>query len=67
MHKLLKLASLLVLLLAVAYAASTAYKLVINGKPASGQAIVVNGQTYVPLAALKAAGVQSDLASGTLS
>lgn len=67
MNKPLKLASLLVLWLAVAYAATTAYKLVINGKPTSGQAIVVNGQTYVPLSALKAAGVQSDLASGTLS
>lgn len=65
--KTLKLASLLILLLAVAYAASTAYKLVINGKPAAGQAIVVNGQTYVPLAALKAAGVSSELTSGTLS
>ena len=50
-----------------ALAAQTAYKLVINGKPVSGQAIVVNGQTYVPLAALKAAGVSSNLASGTLT
>ena len=50
-----------------ALAAQTAYKLVINGKPAQNQAIVVNGRTYVPLDALKAAGVLSDLASGTLS
>lgn len=50
-----------------ALAAQTAYKLVINGKVVSGQAIVVNGQTYVPLAALKAAGIQSSLASGILS
>ncbi|GEM88311.1 hypothetical protein [Meiothermus granaticius] len=63
----LKLASLLMLCMALGYAANTAYKLVINGKSVAGQAIVVNGQTYVPLAALKAAGVQSDLASGTLS
>lgn len=65
--KTLKLASVLMLVLAVAYAAQTAYKLVINGKSVSGQAIVVGGQTYVPLAALKAAGVSSNLASGTLS
>ncbi|MCL6528060.1 MAG: hypothetical protein K6T57_14435 [Thermaceae bacterium] len=63
----LKLASLLMLCMALGYAANTAYKLVINGNSVAGQAIVVNGQTYVPLAALKAAGVQSDLASGTLS
>jgi len=62
-----KLAIALLLTLALAYAAQTAYKLVINGKSVSAQAIVVNGQTYVPLAALKAAGVQSSLASGTLS
>jgi hypothetical protein len=67
MNKTLKLTSILTLLLAVAYAAGTAYKLVINGKPAQGQAIVVNGQTYVPLNALKGAGVSSELASGTLS
>lgn len=67
MNKILQLAGVLVLLLAIAYAAQNAYKLVINGKAASGTAIVVNGQTYVPLSALKAAGVQSDLASGTLS
>jgi hypothetical protein len=63
----LKLASLLVLCLTIGYAANTAYRLVINGKNVAGQAIVVNGQTYVPLSALKAAGVQSNLSSGTLS
>lgn len=49
-----------------ALAAQTTYKLVINGK-STGQAIVVNGQTYVPLAALKSAGVTSNLASSTLT
>lgn len=66
MNKTLKFASVLVFL-AIAYAAGTTYKLVINGKSVSGQAIVVNGQTYVLLAALKAAGVQIGLAAGTPS
>ncbi|MBI5812089.1 MAG: hypothetical protein HZB27_05670 [Meiothermus silvanus] len=61
-----RLAIALLLTLAVVHAASTAYKLLINGKSATGQAIVVNGQTYVPLAALKAAGVSSELTQGTL-
>lgn len=60
-----RLAIALLLTLAGVHAASTAYKLVINGKSAT-QAIVVNGQTYVPLAALKAAGVSSELTQGTL-
>lgn len=51
-----------------AYAlAQSAFKLVINNKPYSGSAIVVKGETYVPLKALQAAGVRSSLASGTLS
>lgn len=67
MNKTVKALVIFALFLTVAYAATTTYKLVINGKNVSGQAIVVNGQTYVPLAALKAAGVQSNLATGTLS
>ena len=50
----------------LALAAQTTYKLVVNGHNA-GQAIVVGGQTYVPLAALKALGIPSKLAGGTLS
>lgn len=60
-----RLAIALLLTLPGVHAAGTAYKLVINGKSAT-QAIVVNGQTYVPLAALKAAGVSSELTQGTL-
>lgn len=41
-------------------------KLTINGKPA-GTAIVVGGQTYVPLASLKNAGVGAVQGPGTLS
>lgn len=60
-----RLAIALLLTLAGVHAASTAYKLLINGKSAT-HAIVVNGQTYVPMAALKAAGVSSELTQGTL-
>lgn len=49
-----------------ALAAQTTYKLVVNGQNA-GQAIVMNGQTYVPLAALKTLGISSNLAGGTLT
>lgn len=52
---------------ALAFAAQTTYKLVINNQPASSQAIVVNSKTYVPLDALQKAGVKSNLSSGTLS
>jgi hypothetical protein len=47
--------------------AVTGYKLVINTKAYSGQAIVVKGETYVPLKALQAAGVRSSLTGGTLT
>ncbi len=50
----------------IALAAQTTYKLIVNGQNA-GQAIVVNGQTYVPLAALKTLGISSNLAGGTLT
>jgi hypothetical protein len=46
--------------------AVTGYKLVINDKAYSSQAIVVKGETYVPLKALQAAGVRSSLSGGTL-
>lgn len=51
----------------IAVAASTSYTLTINGKPAAARAIVVDGRTYVPLAALQAAGATSRLAAGTLA
>ncbi len=47
--------------------AVTGYKLVINNKSFSGSAIVVKGETYVPLKALQAAGVRSSLAGSTLT
>ena len=51
-----------------AYAlAQSAFKLNIGGKAYSGQAIVVKGETYVPLKALQAAGVRSSLSGGTLT
>lgn len=48
-------------------AAPSAYRLVVNGKATTAQAIVVNGQTYVPLSALTAAGVQAKTEATTLS
>jgi hypothetical protein len=43
------------------------YRLVINGKPAEGTAIVVKGETYVPLKALQAAGVKASINESVLS
>jgi hypothetical protein len=62
----LKLAALAVLALGVVLAA-TNYRLVINGEPASTPAIVVGGKTYIPLEALKAAGVGVSVSGSTLS
>ncbi len=47
--------------------AVTSYKLNINNKSFPGSAIVVKGETYVPLKALQAAGVRSSLSGGTLT
>jgi hypothetical protein len=52
---------------AVVIAQSVSYKLLINNKAYSSNAIVVKGETYVPLKALQAAGVRSSLAAGKLS
>lgn len=56
-----------VLGLAVLALAQTTYQLVINGKPAAGSAIVVKGETYVPLKALQAAGIKANVSDGKLS
>ena len=48
-------------------AAAQSYSLVVNGQPAPAKAIVVNGQTYVPLSALKTLGIPSSLAGSTLT
>lgn len=52
---------------AVALAQAITYKLSINGKSYSSTAIVVKGETYVPLKALQASGVRSSLAGGVLT
>jgi hypothetical protein len=52
--------------LAVFAAAQTTYQLMINGKAVAGSAIVVKGETYVPLKALQAAGVRSSVSGGKL-
>jgi hypothetical protein len=52
---------------AIVLAQTLSYKLNINGKAYSSTAIVVKGETYVPLKALQAAGVRSNLAAGTLT
>ena len=59
-------ASLAALLLAHALA-QAAYRLSINGRSYSSTAIVVKGETYVPLKALQASGVRSSLAGGVLT
>ena len=51
----------------LALAQSVSYRLNINGKPFSSTAIVVKGETYVPLKALQAAGVRSSVATGVLT
>jgi hypothetical protein len=57
----------LALLAPLALAATTRLGLVIDGKPYSSAALVIDGKTYVPLDALKAAGVKAAQAGGTLS
>ena len=63
---LLGLAALSTLALTPA-AAAQSYSLVVNGQPAPAKAIVVNGQTYVPLSALNALGIPSSLNGSTLT
>jgi hypothetical protein len=56
----------LLLVGALAVAQSVTYKLSINGKAYSSPAIVVKGETYVPLKALKSAGVKASVVGGNL-
>jgi hypothetical protein len=51
----------------LAFAQAVTYKLSINGKSYSSNAIVVRGETYVPLKALQTAGVRSSLKGGVLT
>lgn len=48
-------------------AAAQSYALVVNGQVAPAPAIVVNGQSYVPLSALKLLGIPSSLKGTTLT
>lgn len=59
--------AVLVSALGLALAAQTAYTLTINDNPSSLPAIIVKGETYVPLRALKAAGIGSSLKAGALA
>jgi hypothetical protein len=65
-HKLIVLAAILGSIV-LAQTAQTTYKLVINNKAFSSNAIVVKGETYVPLKALQASGIRSSLKAGTLT
>ncbi len=67
MKKLLIIVAIAVGALVIAQAAQRTYRLVINGKAQSTPAIVVNGKTYVPLDALRAAGVGISLSGSTLT
>ncbi len=55
------------LILATAALAQNTYQLVINGQTDGSQAIVVNGQTYVPLESLQRAGVAASYDGNVLS
>ncbi|MFB9994428.1 hypothetical protein ACFFLM_20955 [Deinococcus oregonensis] len=48
-------------------AAAQSYSLVVNGQVAPAQAIVVKGQTYVPLSAINLLGIPSSLKGNTLT
>lgn len=63
----LLLAGLLLLAFTLAQRVERQLRLLVNGKPASSPALVVGGKTYIPLEALKAAGVKASLQGSTLS
>ncbi len=52
---------------AFSVAGAQSYSLVVNGQVAPAPAIVVNGQTYVPLSALKLLGISNSLKGSTLT
>lgn len=53
--------------MALAQTVSKSLGLVINGKPATVQAVQIGGKTYVPVDALKAAGATATLSGNTLT
>jgi hypothetical protein len=54
-------------LFTTALAANTTLKLTINGTPTQSPALVVNGKTYIPLEALRTAGVNATVSSTTVT
>ncbi|AWN22514.1 hypothetical protein DKM44_04075 [Deinococcus irradiatisoli] len=62
-----RFATLALVLLSGGAQAATSYSIIVNGQVAPAQAIVVGGQTYVPLSALKMLGVTSSLKGTTLT
>ncbi|MCA9838131.1 MAG: hypothetical protein KC422_14530 [Trueperaceae bacterium] len=53
--------------LVLAFAQTTSYEIIINGQSTGAQAIVLNGQTYVPLESLQRAGVAASYNGNVLS
>lgn len=51
----------------IALAAATQYSLVVNGEVVNEKAVVMNGQTYVPLSTLRRLGVAATLRGSTLT
>jgi hypothetical protein len=62
-----KLFTTLLLLTGFMLAQNTSYQLIINGQPDTARAIVVEGQTYVPLEALQRAGMTAQYDGENLS
>lgn len=62
-----KMILMIVMLTVLAFAQTTTYQLVINGQPDTAQAIIVDGQTYVPLEALQRAGISATYDGNVLS
>lgn len=62
-----KIILVIAMLTLLAFAQTTSYQLVINGQTDAAQAIVVDGQTYVPLEALQRAGVSATYDGNVLS
>lgn len=58
---------LALLILASSATSAQSYSLVVNGQAAPAKAIVVNGQTYVPLSTLRTLGIPSSLSGTTLT
>lgn len=63
----LGIASLFVVAGAVAQIANANLSVSVNGKPVPGKTMVVKSETYVPLSALKAAGILATVKDGVLA